>query len=69
MQFSSLSMTIACSSLVALGLSQSPSIAATVTVHFPRMPRSGQNFEHTQTVRRFTSLNPLDRCMAIAVWH
>jgi len=57
-KFSFLSLTIGCSTLLALGLSQSPSIAATVTVHFPRMPMSGQNFEHTHTVRRSTS-NPL----------
>ena len=58
MKFSFLSLTIGCSSLLALGLSQSPSIAATVTVHFPRMPMSGDNFEYTHTVRRSTS-NPL----------
>ena len=55
MKFSSLSMTIGCSTLVALGLSQSPSIAAPVTVHFPQMPKSGQNFNYTYKVTRSTS--------------
>lgn len=58
MKFSFLSIAIGCSSLVALGLSQSPSIAATVTVHFPQMPKSGQDFNYTYKVNRSTS-NPL----------
>lgn len=55
MKFSFLSIAIACSSLVALGLSQSPSVAAPVTVHFPRMPNSGYNFEYTYNVTRSTN--------------
>ena len=58
MKFSFLSIAIGCSSLVALGLSQSPSIAAPVTVHFPRMPKSGEDFNYTYKVNRSTS-NPL----------
>lgn len=58
MKFSSLLITIGCSSLVALGLSQSPSAAAPVTVHFPRMPISGYNFQYTYNVTRSTN-NPL----------
>ena len=55
MKFSFLSIAIGCSSLIALGLSPSPSVAAPVTVHFPRMPNSGYNFEYTYNVTRSTS--------------
>jgi hypothetical protein len=57
MKFSFLFIT-GCSSLIALGLWQSPSVAVPVTVHFPRMPNSGYNFEYTYNVTRSTS-NPL----------
>lgn len=55
MKFSFLCIAIACSSLVALGLSPSPSIAAPVTVHFPQMPKSGQDFNYTYKVTRSTN--------------